>query len=60
LKDPDCLRGFASVAMLLSRAADVMADPGLLDQVIALDAGWRGEPIPAPDRGELLSIVADD
>ena len=51
--DPDCLRGFASVAIRLSRAADVMAGPVLLNQVIALGAGRRGEPIPAPDRGEL-------
>lgn len=57
-KDPDCLRGFVSVAMVLSRAADVTARPGLLDKVIALGAGWRDEPIPAPDRAELLSIVA--
>jgi flavin-dependent dehydrogenase len=57
-KDPDCLRGFLSVAMVLSRAADVTARPGLLDKVIALGAGWRDEPIPAPSRAELLSIVA--
>jgi 2-polyprenyl-6-methoxyphenol hydroxylase-like FAD-dependent oxidoreductase len=56
-KDPDCLRGFVSVAMVLSRAADVTARPGLLDKVIALGAGWRDEPLPAPGRGELLSIV---
>ena len=59
-KDPDCLRGFVSVAMVLSRAADVTARPGLLDKVFALGAGWRDEPLPAPDRGELLSIVAGD
>jgi hypothetical protein len=57
-KDPDCLRGFISVVMVLSRAADVTARPGLLDKVIALGAGWRDEPIPAPGRAELLSIVA--
>jgi flavin-dependent dehydrogenase len=57
-KDPDCLRGFVSVAMLLSRVADVAARPGLLDKVLALGAGWRGEPLPAPSRGELLSNIA--
>jgi hypothetical protein len=57
-KDADCLRGFVSVAMVLSRGADVAARPGLLDKVIALGAGWRDEPLPAPSRGELLSIVA--
>jgi flavin-dependent dehydrogenase len=59
-KDPDCLRGFVSVAMLLRRAGDVAARPGLLDKIIALGAGWRDEPFPAPDRGELLSIVTGD
>jgi flavin-dependent dehydrogenase len=59
-KNPDCLRGFVSVAMVLSRAADVMSRPGLLDKVTALGAGWREEPIPAPSRAELLSIVAGD
>jgi 2-polyprenyl-6-methoxyphenol hydroxylase-like FAD-dependent oxidoreductase len=56
-KDPDCLRGFVSVAMVLSRAGDVAARPGLLDKVIAFGAGWREEPTPAPSRAELLSIV---
>ena len=59
-KDADCLRGFVSVAMVLSRGADVAARPGLLDKVIALGAGWRDEPLPAPSRGELLSIVASN
>ena len=56
-KDPDCLRGFIRVAMVLSRASDVTAQPGLLDKVIALGAGWRDEPLPAPSRSELLSIA---
>ena len=57
-KDPDCLRGFVSVAMVLSREADVLARPGMLEKVTALGAGWRDEPIPAPGRDELLSAVA--
>jgi len=59
-KDPDCLRGFVNVAMVLSRGADVMARPGLLDKIIALGADWRDEPILAPSRGELLSIVGSN
>ncbi len=58
-KDPDCLRGFVSIAMVLSREADVLARPGLLDKVTALGAGWRDEPVPAPSRDELLSTVAN-
>jgi len=59
-KDADCFRGFVSNAMLLNRVADVAARPGLLDKVTALGAGWRDEPVPAPSRGELLSIVVGD
>ena len=57
-KDPDCLRGFVGVSMVLSREADVLARPGMLGKVTALGAGWRDEPMPAPTRSELLSIVA--
>lgn len=57
-KDPDCLRGFVSVAMVLNREADVLSRPGMLEKVSALGAGWRDEPIPAPSRGDLLSTVA--
>jgi flavin-dependent dehydrogenase len=60
VKDPDCLRGSVSIAMALSRAADVTARAGLLDKIIALGAGWREEPVPAPSRAELLSIVTAD
>ncbi len=59
-KDADCFRGFVSNAMLLNRVADVAARPGLLDKVTALGAGRRDEPVPAPSRGELLSIVVGD
>ena len=57
-KDPDCFRGFVSVAMVLSREADVLSRPGMLEKVTTLGAGWRDEPIPAPSRGDLLSTVA--
>ena len=58
LKDPDCLRGFVSVAMVLKREADVLSLPGMLEKVTALGGGWRDEPIPAPSRGDLLATVA--
>jgi hypothetical protein len=32
----------------------------LLDKITALGAGWRDEPLLAPSRGELLSIVASN
>jgi flavin-dependent dehydrogenase len=57
-KDPDCLRGFVRVAMVLDREADVLSRPGMLEKVTALGAGWRTEPIPAPSRGDLLAAMA--
>lgn len=59
-KDPDCLRGYLDTVMVLSRAADVARRPGLLEKVTALGGGWRGEPVPAPDRADLLSIVTSE
>jgi 2-polyprenyl-6-methoxyphenol hydroxylase-like FAD-dependent oxidoreductase len=59
-KDPDCLRGYVTVTMLLGRAADVAARPGLPGKVTALGGGWRDEPLPAPSRDQLLSIVAGE
>jgi hypothetical protein len=59
-EDPDCLRAFVAIAMVLSRAADVAARPGLPAKITALGTGWRDEPIPAPTRTELLSVIAGD
>jgi hypothetical protein len=59
-KNPECMRGFVSVAMMLNRAADALAAPGMMDKVIALGSGWRDEPVPAPSRDQLLSIVAEN
>ena len=59
LKDPDCFRGFISVVMVLSREADVLSRPGMLEKVNELGGGWRDEPIPAPTRDELLATVTD-
>jgi flavin-dependent dehydrogenase len=59
-KDPDCLRGFVSIAMLLARAGEVVARPGLPGKIIDLGGRWRDERLPAPGRAELLSIVTGD
>ena len=59
-QDPDCLRGYLDTVMVLSRAAEVAGRPGLLEKVTALGGGWRGEPVPAPDRADLLSIVTSE
>jgi 2-polyprenyl-6-methoxyphenol hydroxylase-like FAD-dependent oxidoreductase len=54
MKDPDLLRGFIEVAMLLERGVDVLSRSGLAERAIALA---DPTPLPGPDRDELLSLV---
>jgi 2-polyprenyl-6-methoxyphenol hydroxylase-like FAD-dependent oxidoreductase len=56
-QDPDLLRGFLSIAGLLRTADEVMAQPGLLDKVIALGQDWRSAPVFGPSRDELVAIA---
>jgi hypothetical protein len=56
--DPDCLRALLSIFGLLRPIDEVLADPGLLDTIIAAGGGWRDAPQFGPSRSELLSIVA--
>ena len=53
-KDPELLRGFLEVGLLLERGVDVLARPGLAERAIALA---DPTPLPGPDRAELLSLV---
>ena len=55
--DPDVLRGFLEVLCLLRTAEEVLADPGMLDGVLAAGAGWRDAPVLGPDRAALLTLV---
>ena len=54
-RDPDLLRGFIEVATLLERIGDVLARPGIAERAMALA---DPTPLPGPDRGQLLSLVA--
>lgn len=56
--DGDVLRAALSVAGVLDLPETLLAEPGLLDKIIAGGAGWRDAEIPAPNREELLAIVA--
>jgi 2-polyprenyl-6-methoxyphenol hydroxylase-like FAD-dependent oxidoreductase len=57
-QDGDVLRAFIRVAGLIDRAEEVLADPAVLEKVVALGAGWRDAPSLAPSRDELLVVVA--
>jgi 2-polyprenyl-6-methoxyphenol hydroxylase-like FAD-dependent oxidoreductase len=53
-KDPELLRGFISVALLLERGVDVLSRPGVAEKAIALADNSLP---PGPDRDELLRLV---
>jgi 2-polyprenyl-6-methoxyphenol hydroxylase-like FAD-dependent oxidoreductase len=56
--DPDLLRAFLTIAGVLELPNDVLARPGIMDKVIELGAGYRDADVPAPNRDELVEIVA--
>jgi 2-polyprenyl-6-methoxyphenol hydroxylase-like FAD-dependent oxidoreductase len=58
LADPEIARGYQSLASLLTTPTELLAEPGLLDRIIALGMNAPRYPIPGPDRRELLAAVA--
>ena len=58
-QDPDVLRAFLRVATVQERPDEVLAQPGILDAVIAKGAGWEHDVAPGPSRAELVSIVKE-
>jgi 2-polyprenyl-6-methoxyphenol hydroxylase-like FAD-dependent oxidoreductase len=55
--DPDLLRAANSVGGLLERGVDLIAQPGILDRVSAVDTSIRP---PGPSREELVAIVGSE
>ena len=51
------LRAYTSVAALTATPADVLAEPGMLDKVIAVGSGAPRYSAPGPARAELLAAV---
>jgi 2-polyprenyl-6-methoxyphenol hydroxylase-like FAD-dependent oxidoreductase len=56
--DPDCFRALLSIVGVLRTPQEALAEPGLLDKVMALGADWRDVPDLGPNRKELLSVVS--
>jgi 2-polyprenyl-6-methoxyphenol hydroxylase-like FAD-dependent oxidoreductase len=56
LHDPDVLRARARIAGMLATPAEVLAEPGVLDKVLA-GADAPRYPTPGPTRAELLDAV---
>jgi 2-polyprenyl-6-methoxyphenol hydroxylase-like FAD-dependent oxidoreductase len=58
LTDPDLARAYTSVASFIATPDEVLAQPGVLDRVIALGMAAPQYPLPGPARGELLDAIA--
>lgn len=57
-QDPDCLRAYLDIWLVLRTPGEVFARPGLLDKILQLGSGWRDvEPL-GPGREQLLALAS--
>jgi 2-polyprenyl-6-methoxyphenol hydroxylase-like FAD-dependent oxidoreductase len=56
--DPEITRGFGEIFSCIATADEVMARPGFLDRVLACADRVSTEPLPGPDREQLLELVS--
>lgn len=56
--DPTCTRAFGEIFSLFATPSDVFARPGLTDHVLSFADQVSEEPLPGPDRRQLLELVA--
>jgi 2-polyprenyl-6-methoxyphenol hydroxylase-like FAD-dependent oxidoreductase len=57
-QDPDCLRAYLDILLVLRTPGEVFARPGLRDKALQLGSGWRDvEPL-GPSREQLLALAA--
>jgi 2-polyprenyl-6-methoxyphenol hydroxylase-like FAD-dependent oxidoreductase len=59
LADQDLARDYLSVAVLLTTAGELFAQPGMAERVMRLGAGAPRYPLPGPSRRELLAAIGD-
>jgi 2-polyprenyl-6-methoxyphenol hydroxylase-like FAD-dependent oxidoreductase len=57
-QDPDCLRAFLDIALVLRTPGEVFAQPGLRDKALQLGAGWREAPTLGPTREQLVTLAS--
>jgi flavin-dependent dehydrogenase len=55
--DPDCLRAYLDIRLVLRTPEEVFARPGLRDKTLQLGGGWREQPPLGPDRDQLLTLA---
>jgi 2-polyprenyl-6-methoxyphenol hydroxylase-like FAD-dependent oxidoreductase len=58
LDDPDVNRAYSAVASFVATPDEALAQPGILDRVLALGMGAPQYPQSGPGRGELLAAIA--
>ena len=57
-RDPDCLRAYLDIWLVLRTPREVFARPGLRDKILQLGSGWRDvEPL-GPGREQLLALAS--
>jgi hypothetical protein len=56
--DPVITRGFGEIFSCLSTSDEVIGRPGFLDRVIGLADQVPTEPIPGPNREQLMELVS--
>ena len=57
-QDPDCLRAYLDIWLVLRTPEEVFARPGLRDKILQLGSGWRDvEPL-GPSREQLLALAS--
>ena len=57
-QDPDCLRAYLDIWLVLRTPGEVFARPGLRDKIVQLGSGWRDmEPL-GPSREQLLALAS--
>jgi 2-polyprenyl-6-methoxyphenol hydroxylase-like FAD-dependent oxidoreductase len=57
-KDPDCLRVSIRAAMVLDPLDGALSALGLVEKITDLGGSWRHDPVPAPDRDELVALAS--
>jgi 2-polyprenyl-6-methoxyphenol hydroxylase-like FAD-dependent oxidoreductase len=57
-RDPECVRAFLDIRLVLRTPREVFARPGLRAKTLELGSGWRGGPSSGPTRDQLLALAS--
>ncbi len=58
-RDPDCLRVFVRAALMVEPLHESLVSDGVVDRARELGGDWRRQPVPAPDRDQLVALAND-